>query len=49
MPRYLCAAEVRSLGAVLAAWAIVAAGVIFPTSSLAADRMVLCEEFTNKW
>jgi hypothetical protein len=47
MPRYLCAAKVRSLGAILAAWAVAAVG--FPTSTLAADRMVLCEEFTNKW
>jgi hypothetical protein len=49
MPRYLCAAKVRSLGAILAAWAVVAVSVGFPTSTLAADRMVLCEEFTNKW
>ncbi|UCF34731.1 MAG: hypothetical protein JSV78_05385 [Phycisphaerales bacterium] len=49
MPRYLCAANVRSLGAVLAAGAIFAVCAGFPASTLAADRMVLCEEFTNKW
>jgi hypothetical protein len=36
-------------GMVLAAGAATLIGLVAPRAAIAADRTVLCEEFTNKW